>query len=162
MIPGFAKQTITVGSAPSADIRLSGPGVQPEHARIVHEGNGRLVFVDAGVGPSSAGGKPVAAGSRTPFDFRTPFAVAGVQVPLAHRAITLMLLETGQAIVKPGMLLVGRDPTRSNLVVHHPNVSGLHATLTLDPPAIADHGSTSGTWIGQTRLEPNLPQPIDP
>ncbi len=162
MIPGFAKQTITIGSAPSADIRLGGPGVAPEHARLVHEGNGRLFFVDGGAGPSTAGGQPLAPGSRVAFDFRTPFTVGGVPVPLGHRAITLMLLEQGQLPPVPGKLLVGRDPTRTNLVVHHPNVSGLHATLTANPPAIADHGSTSGTWLGQRKLEPNHPQPIDP
>ncbi|HVW25166.1 MAG TPA: FHA domain-containing protein [Polyangiaceae bacterium] len=162
MIPGFAKQTITIGSAPSADIRLSGPQVAPEHARVVHEGNGRLFFVDGGVGPSQAGGQQLAPGSKVPFDFRTPFAVGGVPVPLAHRALTLMLLELGQVPVTPGKLLLGRDPTRTNVVVHHPNVSGLHATLTLEPPAIFDHGSTSGTWLGQHKLEPNRPQPIDP
>jgi ABC-type multidrug transport system ATPase subunit/pSer/pThr/pTyr-binding forkhead associated (FHA) protein len=162
MIPGFAKQTITIGSAPGCDIRLAGPGVLPEHARIVHEGNGRLFFVDGGVGSSTAASQPLAAGARAPFDFRTPFAVGGVPVPLAHRAITLMLLEVGTAPLTPGRLLVGRDPGRSNLVIHHPNVSGLHATLTLNPPAVADHGSTSGTWLGQRRLEPNQPQAIDP
>ncbi|HEX4338192.1 MAG TPA: FHA domain-containing protein [Polyangiaceae bacterium] len=162
MIPGFAKQTIVIGSSPSADIRLGGAGVAPEHARLVHEGNGRLMFVDGGTGVSTAGGQQLAPASRVAFDFRTPFTVGSSPVPLAHRAITLMLLELGQVPVTPGKLLVGRDPTRSNLVVHHPNVSGLHATLTLAPPAIADHGSTSGTWLGQRKLEPNHPQPIDP
>jgi ABC-type multidrug transport system ATPase subunit/pSer/pThr/pTyr-binding forkhead associated (FHA) protein len=162
MIPGFAKQTIIIGSGPSADIRLSGPQLAPEHARVVHEGNGRLFFVDGGVGPSQAGGQQLAPGAKVPFDFRTPFVVGGAPVPLSHRALTLMLLELGQVPVTPGRLLLGRDPGRANVVVHHPNVSGLHATLTADPPAIADHGSTSGTWLGQRRLEPNQPQPIAP
>src|ERR1700759_3382056 len=123
MIPGFAKQTITIGSSAHSDIRLSGPGVMPEHARLVHEGGGRPFFVDGGKGPAAAGGQAVAPGSRVPFDFRTPFAVGGVPVPLAHRAITLMLLEVGNVPTTPGTLLVGRDPGRTNLVVHHPNVS---------------------------------------
>src|SRR5215831_13960343 len=123
MIPGFSKQTITIGSAPNADIRLSGPGVMPEHARIAHEGGGKLVFIDLGAGPTTAGGRPIAARASQPFDFRTEFAVGGVAVPLSHRAITLMLLERGQAPAAPGELTAGRDPTRVSLVVHHPNVS---------------------------------------
>src|SRR5512140_2812111 len=136
MIPGFAKQSIIIGSAPSADIRLTGAGVAPEHARIVHEGGGRLVFVDAGVGSSFAGGQPMAPGSSVPFDFRTSFAVGQATVPLTHRALTLMLLEWGQARSAPGTLVIGRDPARCGLVVHHPNVSGQHATLTGPPLAV--------------------------
>lgn len=161
MIPGFSKQTITIGSAPSADIRLAGPAVAPEHARIVHEGGGKLVFTDLGAGPSTAGGRPMPAQSSAPFDFRTEFTVGGVPVPLAHRAITLMLLERGQAPTGSGELVVGRDPARANLVVHHPNVSGKHAVFTADPPTVTDQGSTSGTWLGQSRLEPNRRTPLD-
>src|SRR5262245_56044888 len=161
MIPGFSKQTITIGSAPNADIRLAGPGVAPEHARLAHEGGGKLVFVDTGAGPCTAGGRPLPPRSSHPFDFRTEFTVGGVAVPLAHRAITLMLLERGQAPVTPGELVVGRDPARANLVVHHPNVSGRHATLTADPASLTDLGSTSGSWLGQVRLEPNRRTPFD-
>ena len=53
MVPGLGKQTIVVGSAPHCDIRLGGPGVAPEHARIVHQGGGALVFVDLGAGPTT-------------------------------------------------------------------------------------------------------------
>jgi ABC-type multidrug transport system ATPase subunit/pSer/pThr/pTyr-binding forkhead associated (FHA) protein len=162
MIPGFAKQTIVIGSAPSADIRLSGPGVAPEHARIVHEGGGKLVFVDAGAGATSVNGRPLPSGSSAPFDFRSEFVVGQVQVPVVHRALTLMLLDRGQAPIVPGQLVVGRDPARVNLVVHHPNVSGHHATFAGSPPSVIDHSSTSGTWIGQTRVEPGRPHPIDP
>jgi ABC transport system ATP-binding/permease protein len=161
MIPGFGKQSIVIGSAPTADLRLMGPGVAPEHARIVHEGGGKLVFVDGSAGPTTANGHTVAPGSSAPFDFRTQFIVGGTPVPLVHRAITLMLLDRGQGVSPPGQITVGRDPQRSSLVVHHPNVSGHHATLSASPPTITDHGSTSGTWLGQMRLEPNRPYPID-
>ncbi|HEX7670020.1 MAG TPA: FHA domain-containing protein [Polyangiaceae bacterium] len=161
MIPGFAKQSIVIGSGPTADIRLGGAGVAPEHARIVHEGGGRLVLVDGGAGPTTMNGTPMAPGSRAPFDFRTQFVVGSAPVPLVHRAITLMLLERGNAPVTPGQLVVGRDPARAAIVVHHPNVSGHHATFTASPPAVTDHGSTSGTWLGQTRLEPGRAYPLE-
>ena len=162
MIPGFGKQTILIGSAPHADIRVSGPGVAAEHARIVHEGGGRLIFVDGGTGQTSANGAPMPPGSSAGFDFRTQFAVGSVPVPLVHRAITLMIVERGQAPGLPGQLSVGRDPARVNIVLHHPNVSGHHVTVKAGPLTVTDNGSTSGTWLGQTRLEAGRPYPLEP
>jgi ABC-type multidrug transport system ATPase subunit/pSer/pThr/pTyr-binding forkhead associated (FHA) protein len=161
MIPGLGKQRIVIGSAPHCDIRLPQPGVAPEHAAIVHHGAGNLVFVDAGVGPSAASGRQLAPGSSTPFDFRTEFAVGQAIVPLSHPAIVLMLIGMGQVAPKPGELSIGRDPARASLVIQHPNVSGLHATFTLNPVGIVDHGSTSGTWLGQERLPPEQRRPLD-
>ena len=45
MIPGFGKQSITIGSAPTCDVVIAAPGVMPEHARIVHQGGGKLLFI---------------------------------------------------------------------------------------------------------------------
>jgi ABC transport system ATP-binding/permease protein len=161
MIPGFGKSTILIGSAPHCDIRLGAPGVAPEHARLEHRGGGSLVFIDNGVGPSFANGAPLAPGASAPFDFHTEFAVGQAPVPKAHPAITLMLLERGKAPFTPGQLVFGRDPARSNIAVHHPNVSSHHATFTLNPLTVTDHNSTSGTWLNQQRIPPNQPRPMD-
>src|SRR3569623_3488201 len=104
MVPGFGKQTIIVGSAPHADIRLGGPGVGAEHARIVHQGSGSLVLVDLGVGPTFVDGAPVAAGSTVPFDLRKQFVVGQASLPNGHPALTLMLLEVGKAPTVRGQL----------------------------------------------------------
>jgi ABC transport system ATP-binding/permease protein len=162
MIPGFGKATIVIGSAPHCDIRLAAPGVAPEHARIEHRGGGSLVFIDNGAGPSFAGGAPLAPGASAPFDFHTEFAVGQAPVPKAHPAITLMLLERGKAPFTPGQLVFGRDPARTNITVHHPNVSSHHASFSLNPLTVTDHNSTSGTWLNQQRLPPNHAQPLDP
>ena len=162
MLPGFGKSTLLVGSAPHCDIRLAGPGVAPEHARIVHQGGGNITFTDAGAGPSFAKGQPLAPGASAPFDFRTQFAVGQSPVPLAHPALSLMLMEAGKAPSTPGHVIFGRDPARVNVVVNHPNVSSLHATFQLNPLSITDHQSTSGSWIGQERLQPNQARPLDP
>jgi ABC-type multidrug transport system ATPase subunit/pSer/pThr/pTyr-binding forkhead associated (FHA) protein len=162
MIPGLGKQRILIGSAPHCDIRLGAPGVMPEHAAIVQQGGGSLIFVDSGTGPSTAGGKPLAPGSSTPFDFRTEFTVGQAPVPNAHPALALMLMVIGQAAHKPGELLIGRDPARANVAIQHPNVSGLHARFTLNPLGIIDQGSTSGTWLGQQRIAAETPTPLDP
>ena len=90
MIPGFGKQTITLGSAPSCDVVLTGDGVQPEHARILHQGGGKLLFV-AGSGIASANGRQLVPGEQVAFDLRTQFALGQVPVPLNHPALTLMM-----------------------------------------------------------------------
>jgi ABC-type multidrug transport system ATPase subunit/pSer/pThr/pTyr-binding forkhead associated (FHA) protein len=161
MVPGFGKSTLTVGSAPHCDIRLAGPGVAPEHARIVHQ-NGHVTFVDAGAGPSFANGQPLTSGSSVPFDFKTQFVVGQSPVPLVHPALALMLMEAGKAPATPGQVSLGRDPARVNIVVHHPNVSSLHATFQLNPLSVVDHRSTSGSWLGSERLTPEQPRPLDP
>lgn len=162
MIPGFGKSSILIGSAQHCDIRLGAPGVAPEHARLEHRGGGSIVFVDNGVGPSFANGAPLAPGASAPFDFHTEFAVGQAPVPKAHPAITLMLLERGKAALTPGQLVFGRDPSRANLVLHHPNVSSHHATFSINPLTVTDHNSTSGTWLNQHRLPPNQATPVDP
>jgi ABC transport system ATP-binding/permease protein len=162
MVPGFGKQTITVGSAPHADIRLGGPGVLPEHARIVHQGGGTLLLVDLGAGPTLANGAPVAAGSSVSFDFRTQFVVGQASIPNAHPAIVLMLLEVGKAPAVAGQVTFGREPAQSNVVIHHPNVSAKHATFQLQPLSVLDHQSTSGTYVDRQRIPPNQPHPLTP
>jgi ABC-type multidrug transport system ATPase subunit/pSer/pThr/pTyr-binding forkhead associated (FHA) protein len=162
MVPGFGKQTIIVGSAPHADIRLGGPGVAPEHARIVHQGGGTLVLVDLGTGPTFADGAPVAASSSVPFDLRKQFTVGQASIPNAHPAIALMLLEVGKAPPTPGQLVFGREPAQSHVTVHHPNVSGRHATFQLQPLAVIDNNSTSGTYVDRQRVPSGQPQPLTP
>ena len=44
MIPGLSKSTLLLSSAPHCDIRLGGPGVAPEHARLQHTGGGHVTF----------------------------------------------------------------------------------------------------------------------
>ncbi len=161
MIPGFGKQSVTIGSAPTCDVVLGGPGVMPEHARIVHQGGGKLTFI-AGAGPASANGRPLGPGEQVAFDFRTQFAVADVQVPLNHPSITLMLAAAGSLTPPPGQIVIGRDPARASLVLQHPSVSSQHATVTLDRMMVIDHSSTSGTYVGPQRIAPGSPTPIDP
>src|SRR5262245_49084817 len=162
MVPGLGKQRIVIGSAPQADIQLALPGVLPEHATIIHQGGGTLLFVDGGSGQSFANGQPIAAGRNAPCDFRTDSRVAQAAVPIAPHPLALMLMAQGQAPLKPGEVSLGRDPARANVTIAHPNVSGLHANFTLNPLAIVDLGSTSGTWLGPERLPPNQQRGLDP
>ncbi|MCU0682100.1 MAG: FHA domain-containing protein [Polyangiaceae bacterium] len=162
MISGFGKQTVVIGSGPQCDIVLQGPGVAPEHARIVHQGGGRLIFTDNGQGPTTVNGQPMTPGSQGAFDFRTTYACGGATVPLNHPSIALMLMGRGQVAAPPGHLIIGRDAGRASLVVHHPSVSSQHATVMLDRMSVIDHQSTSGTYTGPHRIQPGTPTPLDP
>ena len=161
MIPGFGKQTILVGSAPDCDIVLQAPGVAPQHARIVHQGGGQLVFVDNGQGPSAGGGRPIAPGQTVPFDLQTPFSVGQAQIPLSHPAIGLMLMARGQFQPPPGQVVIGRDPARCNLILQHPAIGPQHAVLACDRMTLTDLGSPAGVSIGQARIAPHNPVPVD-
>ncbi|MCU0691612.1 MAG: FHA domain-containing protein, partial [Polyangiaceae bacterium] len=162
MIEGFGKQTIVLGSAPNCDIILSGSGVAPQHARIVHQGGGQLVFVDGGVATSFAAGQQLAPQSSVPFDLRTQFACGQVAVPLNHPAIALMLMERGTVAAPTGHLIIGRDPARCTVAIRHASVSSRHATVMLDRMQVVDEGSTSGTYLGSGRISPNTPTSMDP
>jgi ABC-type multidrug transport system ATPase subunit/pSer/pThr/pTyr-binding forkhead associated (FHA) protein len=162
MISGLGKPSLSIGSAPSADIRLGGPGVAPEHARIVRQPDGGLLFMDLGAGPTSANGSPLAPGAQVPFDFRTQFVVGQTPVPVTHPALPLMLMQRGQLPPTPGQVLVGRDPNQCHLVIQNGSVSSRHAVFGLAPFTVTDLGSTSGTWLGQNRLPAQQPISLDP
>ncbi|HVH40910.1 MAG TPA: FHA domain-containing protein, partial [Labilithrix sp.] len=161
MIPGFGKEQVSLGSAPDNDVVLQGPGVAPHHARLVKQG-ASVVFVDNGAAPSFANGAPVPPNQPVPFDFRTQFSLGQVPVPLSHPAIVMMILSRGQANGPPGHILVGREASTSSLVIGSAAVSSTHATVMMDRMMVQDSGSTSGTYVGGSRIPPNTPAPIDP
>lgn len=159
MLPELGKKVVTIGSAVDCDVRVVGNGTAPHHARIVSEG-GKLWF-ESSSPSSSRNNQPLTPNARTEFDFSSDFRVGEGVVPLAHPAIVQMLMSRGSLQPEPGVLTFGRDPSRCHIVVGHPNVSGRHATVTLSPLTIIDHGSTSGCWINQRRLPANQPEPLD-
>jgi ABC transport system ATP-binding/permease protein len=152
MISGFGKQSISIGSSPSSDIRLGGPGVQPVHARIERKPNGSLVLIN-GSGSTRAAGDTLGSNEERTFDFVTSFTLGeGAALPLTHPALTLMLLSRGHVPPSSGEIRLGRDPARNDIVVQHPIVSGQHASLSRSPLSITDRGSSSGTFLDQERL----------
>ena len=161
MLSGLGKQTITIGSAPDCDIRLSDPGIAPVHARIVNQG-GQLVFVDEGTGQTFVNWQPVAPGSIHPFDFRTPFMLGQAQVPNIHPAIVLMLMQHGKLAAVAGRIVLGADAAQAHLVIRHPSVSGVHATLDVAALQVTDHASNAGTWLSESRLAPGQATSVPP
>lgn len=55
-------------------------------------------------------------------------------------------------------LRMGRDGSRCAAVLNHPQVSGLHATFRMEEGRllVRDEGSTSGTRIGKSMIEPGV------
>src|SRR5215472_11040240 len=116
MIPALGKEQVSIGSAPDNDIVLHGPAVAPHHARLVKQ-SGQLFFVDAGAGPSTANGAPVAPNQPIPFDFRTVFMLGTTPLPLAHPALVAMIMGAGKAQAPRGHVIIGREPGSASLVI---------------------------------------------
>lgn len=162
MIPGIGKPQLTVGSSPTCDIVLQGPGVGPNHMTLSMQG-AQLVATDLGTGGgSSHAGQPMQPGMPMPVQHQQPLYAGQTQVPLNHPAVGLLLLGQGTAPPQPGRLSIGREPTRVNLTITHPAVSGLHATIDFGSRTIVDHDSKSGTYINGQRIPANAPTPLDP
>lgn len=160
MLPGFGKQTLIIGSAPSCDIVLQAGGVATEHAKLVHQGGGKLVLINAGTGQTTVGGRPMSAGEQAPFDFRTQFQIGQANLPFDHPAITLSLMAQGQQAAPAGRLTIGRDPTQVSIVLQHPSVSSRHCSVALDRMMVTDNDSTSGTYVSGQRIAANQPTPL--
>jgi hypothetical protein len=155
---GFGKEVVLVGSGRECDVLLSGSGVAALHARILRQEDFSLMFVnEAGVETHCGGGNPrpsplyrgrlLGPGESVEFDFKTLFRLGEVTVPLNHPAIAMMLMQIGSETAWRGRFVVGRDPSKSALVIRHPTVSGCHASLNLTDLTVCDEGSTSGTYI---------------
>lgn len=153
---GLGRQSLRIGRSSEAELRIEGEGVAEIHAELVHQGQGRLVFVALAPG-CSAGPRPIESGELVAYDFHAEFRVAGHLVPLTHPQICAMLMTRGALPPEPNRLVVGRDPERVHLVLASPGVSGKHATLALSEGTVTDHRSTSGTWLAGRRLAPEEP-----
>ncbi|HEY5955504.1 MAG TPA: ATP-binding cassette domain-containing protein, partial [Polyangiaceae bacterium] len=77
-------------------------------------------------------------------------------------ALVAMIMQAGKLAPTSGQLVIGRDPERTHLVILHPNVSGVHATLQLEPLTITDNGSTAGTFVFGARIAKGHATPLDP
>ncbi|MSP25518.1 MAG: FHA domain-containing protein [Myxococcales bacterium] len=160
MIPALGKSTLSIGSHPSCDIVLEGAGVAPEHARLVHQGGGRLELVQGTAGMTTVAGRSVAPGASEPFDFRQQFRLGDVPLPLDHPQIVACLMATGQLAPVPGRIVIGRDLAQAHLALQHPSISSLHCTISLERMMVTDHDSTSGTYVGGQRIASSQPVPL--
>jgi pSer/pThr/pTyr-binding forkhead associated (FHA) protein len=59
-------------------------------------------------------------------------------------------------------IMLGRDK-RSDIAVHHPRVSAVHAVFTRGGGliSVSDAGSKNGTFVNGVQLKPGVPTPVD-
>lgn len=158
----FGKRSLSIGSGVDCDIRLGGPGVAAHHASVTREERRGLVII-AREGATRWGEETLEPGESRDFDFKTPIVLGdATPIPTSHPDFARLLAEPGKAARPPNQASIGRDRSRVNLAIAHPNVSGEHALLELKPLTITDSGSTSGTWVEKRRLPPGEPQALTP
>ena len=74
--------------------------------------------------------------------------------PRLYRFVVTNGVAAGTAIPLRDGLTLGRSPSRAEIVLSDPEVSGLHARVARNggPPILIDEGSTNGTWINEERI----------
>ena len=156
------KSQLIIGSAPGCDLLVQGPGVAPRHAQLMWRDG--LWVQDLAQGRTEVDGRPLAPNESVQLaGFHARVMVGGAAVPLTSAEVSKLFLDrTALPPERPGVVVVGRDPGRSQVVVAHPTVSGTHLRVDLSARTVTDLGSRSGTFDRNSqRLPANQPVPID-
>ncbi|MEN3001333.1 MAG: FHA domain-containing protein [Armatimonadota bacterium] len=169
-----------IGRDPSCDVLLNDATVSRRHARILIEDNTAYLEDLGSTNGTQLNGQPVTPGQRVPLPpqatlqlgsvqltlelpegFETPVIAEEVTPPLAYLVNQHDPNQRYPLYARP--LKIGRRPG-NEIVIPDPYVSGTHATIEIvgNEVRVTDLGSTNGTFIGETRLTPNLPTPVEP
>ena len=169
-----------IGRDPSSDVLLNDGTVSRRHARILIEDNAAYLEDLGSTNGTRLNGQPVAPGQRVPLPphaelqfgsatltlelpegFETPVVAEEVAPPLAYLVSLQDASQRYPLYARP--LKIGRR-AGNDIVINDPYVSGTHATIEIvgNEVRITDLGSTNGTFMGEVRLTPNLPMPVEP
>ncbi len=157
-----SRTSLIIGSAHGCDLLVQGNGVGPRHAELRWRDG--LVLQDLGQGRTTVDGRVLGPSEAVPLQgFHANVMVGDARVPLTSPEISKLFLDrTAVPSAAPGQVVVGRDPSRANVVVSHPTVSSLHLRVDLQSRTLTDLGSKSGTFDRNSqRLPANAPVPID-
>ena len=157
-----SRTSLIIGSAHGCDLLVQGNGVGPRHAELRWRDG--LVLQDLGQGRTTVDGRVLGPNEAVPLQgFHANVMVGDARVPLTSPEISKLFLDrTAVPSAAPGQVVVGRDPSRANVVVSHPTVSSLHLRVDLQSRTLTDLGSKSGTFDRNSqRLPANAPVPID-
>ncbi len=169
-----------IGRDPSSDVLLNDGTVSRRHARIIIEGNTAYLEDLGSTNGTRLNGQLVSPGQRVPLPqqaelqfgsailtlelpegFETPVVAEEVAPPLAYLVNLQDSTQRYPLYARP--LKIGRR-AGNEIVIPDPYVSGAHAVIEIvgNEVRITDLGSTNGTFIGDVRLTPNLPTPVEP
>lgn len=154
--------SLHVGSGSGAQLVVQGNGVAPLHAVISWQ-NG-LLIKDLGAGRTTVDGRVLAPNEAVALSgFRAEVYLGDARLSLAAPELAALFVErTALAVERPGVGIVGRDPSSSTILVDHSTVSRAHARIDVSAGTITDLGSSGGTFDRNTqRLTPNQPAPLD-
>ncbi|MCS7299981.1 MAG: FHA domain-containing protein [Fimbriimonadales bacterium] len=168
-----------IGRDPSSDVLISDGTVSRRHACIFIEENHAYIQDLGSTNGTRLNGEPVGAeraplppnaelqfGGVTmtlelPEGFETPAVAAEVAPPLAY------LVGVGDPSLRfplyPRPQRIGRR-AGNDIVIPDAYVSGQHAVIEIvgADVRITDLGSTNGTFLGETKIAPNLPTTVPP
>ena len=156
------KTHLIIGAAPGCDLLVQGPGVAPRHAQLMWRDG--LWLQDLAQGRTEVDGRQLAPNESVQLaGFHARVMLGGAKVPLESPEVSKLFLDrSALPFERPGVVTVGRDPGRAQVVVSHTTVSGTHLRVDLTARTVADLGSRSGTFDRNSlRLPPNPPIPID-
>ncbi|TAK29171.1 MAG: ATP-binding cassette domain-containing protein [Myxococcaceae bacterium] len=156
------KTQLIIGAAPGCDLLVQGPGVAARHAQLLWRDG--LWLQDLAQGRTEVDGRQLAPNESVQLaGFHARVMVGAAKVPLESPEVSKLFLDrSALPLERPGVVTVGRDPGRSQVVVSHPTVSGTHLRVDLSTRTVTDLGSRSGTFDRSSqRLPPNQPVPID-
>ncbi|MBL8603697.1 MAG: ATP-binding cassette domain-containing protein [Myxococcales bacterium] len=153
---------LIIGSAPGSELVVQGNGVAPRHAQLTwREG---LILQDLGAGRTTVDGRVLGPNEQVQLaGFHATVLIGDARVPLISAEITKLFVDRSNLPPeRAGLVVVGRDPARANVVVSHPTVSGAHLRVDVSTRTVTDLGSKSGTFDRNSqRLPANTPVSID-
>ncbi|MDO9018873.1 MAG: ATP-binding cassette domain-containing protein [Deltaproteobacteria bacterium] len=156
------KTQLIIGAAPGCDLLVQGPGVAARHAQLLWRDG--LWLQDLAQGRTEVDGRQLAPNESVQLaGFHARVMVGAAKVPLDSPEVSKLFLDrSALPLERPGVVTVGRDPGRAQVVVSHPTVSGTHLRVDVASRTVTDLGSRSGTFDRSSqRLPPNQPVPID-
>ncbi|GIV06435.1 MAG: hypothetical protein KatS3mg016_2010 [Fimbriimonadales bacterium] len=166
-----------IGRDPSSDVLISDGTVSRRHACILIEENRAFIQDLGSTNGTQLNGQPVGAervplppnaelqfGSvvmtlELPEGFETPAVAAEVAPPLAYLVSMSDPSLRFPLYTRPQR--IGRR-AGNDIVIPDPYVSGQHAVIEIigADVRITDLGSTNGTFIGDTKIAPNMPTTV--
>ncbi len=156
------RTVLNLGSAPQCELPVTGRGVAPRHAQLAWRDG--LWLQDLGQGRTTVDGRVLAANEAVQLPgFHCVVLLGEAQVSLTSPEISKLFLDRSSVPAeRAGVVNVGRDPSRAQIVVAHPTVSGMHLRVDVTTRTVTDLGSKSGTFDrASQRLPANQPVPMD-